>query len=174
MASAIREQRIAYFNGTAFELTSKESVARELELPRPKPQPQPRTVARPRPKVNITPAILITIVVTAFALALVVFGYGKAYEAISEVSSLRSRLTELQEERAQLEGQYNSMVDYRAIEQDAIDRLGMMKPGNGQTIYVNLSGADRGEVLTGSGHSLFTESSDLVREAFSGLAAYFR
>lgn len=173
MASTM-EQRTAYYNGVAFELLSRESAARELSYPAEQPERRPAAQPAARPKTNRLASIVLVTAVVAFVAILVVFAYGRLYQVTSEVDRQKSTLAELQEQKIKLAGQYNNMIDYRAIEADAIGRLGMMKPSSGQTVYVNLAGADRGEVLTGSHESLLEQGASLVEEAFSGLAAYFR
>ena len=104
-------------------------------------------------------------------IVLMLFANVRVYESNTKCSELERKLTALQEERDLLKSRYESMLDLRAIEQDATERLGMTKPFGGQTVYVNLSGTDRGEVLDARSSAL-EDAAQMFREAFAALGAY--
>lgn len=162
--------RVLYNGAAAYDLNIRGNA---VEQPRPSRLPEERP--RRAPAVRTKPASVFLAVATILALACVmavlVFAHGRLYDVTSRVSSQKSELAELEKQRALLEGQYNSMIDYRAIEEEATTRLGMSKPTTGQTVYVNLSGADRAEVLSGRG-GLLSQVGKLVSDAFAGLGEY--
>lgn len=155
-----------YNGAAAYDLYGSSAYKR----PDPLPQERPRTRARQQaPALDLTAVLCI---VMAFgAILLMLFSYVRVYEANTRCSDLEKKLSELQEQRDQLSSRYDSMLDLRAIEVDAIERLGMTKPFGEQTVYVNLSGTDRGEVLDATGSAL-EDAAQIFREAFSALGAY--
>ena len=137
------------------------------------PLPRARAEARRAHQKESAPDIsAVLCIVAAFcALFVMLFSYVRTYETNARYSKLQKELAELQEERNQLLSRYDSMLDLRAIELDATERLGMTKPFGGQTVYVNLSGTDRGEVLDAK-NSVLEDATMMFREAFAALGAY--
>ena len=141
-------------------------------------QPRHRTLPADRPQKraeNGTSAVSVPLTVLGILAAMcilliLVFAHNRLYAVTSEISASRVRPETLQEERDKLAGQYNGMIDYRMIEAEATERLGMTKPNGSQTVYVNLAGADRGEVL--HGESMLGSLSGLMKEGFSNLSVY--
>ncbi len=164
-----------YSNGisngaAAYDLYGDDAaIQRKQEEPLPVKRAAARRARRKEPVLDLTAVLCI---VAAFcALFVMLFSYVRTYEANTRYSLLEKELAELQEERGQLLSRYDSMLDLRAIEQDAIERLGMTKPFGGQTVYVNLSGSDRGEVLDPKNNAL-EDAAMMFREAFAALGAY--
>ena len=100
---------------------------------------------------------------------LLLFSYVQLAVISDQVVSLRSDLTGLKTEEAKLRAQYELAYDLESIEQNLTDSGAMVKPQNGQIIYVDLSEPDsvtyfqQEEEATGvegaveSMHSIFTE-----------------
>ena len=59
-----------------------------------------------------------------------------------QVVDLKSEMTELRSEEAKLRAQYELAYDLESIEADMTTNGTMVKPQNGQTIYVDLSEPD--------------------------------
>lgn len=118
----------------------------------------------------------ITVIGVAMVLGLVLvmvlqlFASQRLYESKSQVAALQTQLDELMEQQGKLRSEYESKIDFAAIEAQAT-RLGMAKPTGTESIYINLSGEDRGEVLTPS-TTMLTALSRLTDDAFTNLAAY--
>lgn len=158
-----------YYNSTAaFEMFQGSAVRSPQRRELPSDRPQRRTSTRAR-TVSV-PLTILGILSAAAVLMILVFAHMRLYAVTSEINAQRSQLETLEQERSKLEGQYNGMIDYRLIEAEATERLGMTKPNGSQTVYVNLAGADRGEVLGGG--SLLGSISGLVSEGFSNLSVY--
>ena len=118
----------------------------------------------------------ITVVGVAVALAVVfvmvlqLFAFERLYESKSRVAALQTQLDELTEQQGKLRSEYESKIDFAAIEAQAT-RLGMAKPTGTESVYINLSGEDRGEVLKSSA-TVLTALARLTDDAFTNLAAY--
>lgn len=171
MAYAATRHNIATNGAAAYDLYGQGGA---LRRPRQDHLPQDRPQARPQTKVHHQSALMTAVEIAAAAvvLLLVLFSQMKLYEVTSEVNVLQNQLSTLKEQQVLLRSQYDSSVDLTAIEEIAVNQLGMSRPVSGQTVYVNLSGTDRGEVLVGSGSGLFAEISRTVRDAFSNLGEY--
>ena len=158
-------------SAVAYDLYRQGNAVRQPQrdrLPQDRPQARPQAKARPQ-------SVLLTVAefaAAAVVLLLVLFSQMKLYEVTSTVNTLQNQLSALQEEQILLRSEYDSAVDLAAIEEIAVNKLGMSRPAGGQTVYVNLSGTDRAEVLTGNGTSVFAGISRTVREAFSNLGEY--
>ena len=167
---AARTRTNGIYNGAAaYDLYGNAARRQDREPSLPEERIVARQARRKEPVLDLPAALCI---VAAFcALFVMLFSYVRTYEANTRYSKLEKQLAELQEERDQLLSQYDSMLDLRAIEQDATERLGMTKPFGGQTVYVNLSGTDRGEVLDAK-HNALEDAALMFREAFAALGAY--
>lgn len=172
MAQAALKENNLYGMNTAYEFygsqTARRLPEREL-LPQEKPQRQTQhRTARPE-------QVIITVLGCMAAICvmlLVLFAHQKLYEATDETTRLKQELSALQEEQVILRSAYDSAVDIAAVERMAVTELGMGRPVSGQTVYVNLSGEDRAEVLQQGSDSIFAELADFVSAAFQKLGAY--
>ena len=168
---AARTYATGIYNGAAaYDLYGNAAVRQRVrENPLPREREDARKARQKEPVLDLS--TVLCIVAAFFALFLMLFSYVHTYETNARCSKLEKELAELQEQRNQLLSQYDSMLDLRAIEQDATERLGMTKPFGGQTVYVNLSGTDRGEVLDAKSSAL-EDATGMFREAFAALGAY--
>lgn len=172
MAQAALKENDLYGMNTAYEFygsqTARRLPEREL-LPEEKPQKQVRRrTARPE-QVFIT---ALGCVAAVCVMLLVLFAHQKLYEATDETTRLQQELSALQEEQVNLRSAYDSAVDIAAVERMAVTELGMGRPVAGQTVYLNLSGEDRAEVLQKANDSIFAEMADFISAAFAKLGAY--
>jgi len=172
MAQAARKENDLYTMNTAYEFygsqTAKRLPEREL-LPEERPQKQVRRrTARPE-QVLIT---ALGCMAAVCVMLLVLFAHQKLYETTYETARLQKELAALQEEQVNLRSAYDSAVDIAAVERMAVTELGMGRPVAGQTVYINLSGEDRAEVLQKENSSIFAELADFVSTAFLKLGAY--
>lgn len=158
-----------YNGAAAYDLYGNTAVRQRSEK---ESLPQERTSARARHKEPALSLSAVFCIVAAFcSLFVILFSYVRTYEANTRYSELMQDLSALQEERDQLLNRYDSMLDLQAIEAVATEQLGMTKPFGGQTVYVNLSGTDRGEVIDAK-VSPIEETVEMFREAFAELGAY--
>lgn len=158
-------------SAVAYDLYRQDSTARQPQQSRlPQDRPRAKAQAKARPQSVLLTAV--ELAAAAVVLLLVLFSQMKLYEVTSSVNVLQNQLAELQEEQILLRSAYDNAVDLAAIEEIAVNKLGMSRPAGGQTVYVNLSGTDRAEVLTKNGSHLFAGVTQTVREAFSNLGEY--
>lgn len=171
MAYAATKRNMGYNGAAAYDLYGQQTAVRRQRqdrLPQDRPQARPQTKARPQSAFLTA----VELAAAAVVLLLVVFSQMKLYEVTSQVNALQTELTALQEQQVLLRSEYDSSVDLAAIEEIAVSQLGMSRPAGGQTVYVNLSGTDRAEVLTQGRSGLFSGVTRLVGEAFSNLGEY--
>ncbi len=172
-----------YYNGAAaYDVYSDRNytnAAREIAQPQPQrrrlPQEQPlhEQRQRVRAKTAVAPFTLLGMVVVACMLVLVIFGYVQLFEASSDVSELESKLSELTQERIQLQARYDAKIDLNAISLRAAE-LGLSEPKESQVVYVNLTGSDRAEIYQEEKTNVIEEIVSAVEERISGLIAYLR
>jgi cell division protein FtsL len=87
---------------------------------------------------------------TAMALMFfIVYSYMRLTELSTEAKALSSEIAGLKKEESALVLEKNGMIDLKEIERIATDQLGMVKPSRAQIIYIDLSGEDHAEVLSG-------------------------
>ena len=127
------------------------SAARELRReevlqPRPMVRPRERTVARPRVQVReagkISPFAVVGFLAIGVFAVLLVFSYVQLTVISEQVVGLKSDMTTLQTEEAKLRAQYELAYDLGTIEETMTAEGTMVKPQNGQIVYVDLSEPD--------------------------------
>lgn len=142
--------------------------------PRRRPQPQPRRRPAIRPSIQVRPqsAVAPFTVVGLFAVLvcawLLVASYAQLAVANNDIVELRGQLSDLQDESRTLQAKYELVYDLEAIERQLLSDGTMVRPGAGQTVYLDLSGGDSVVYCEGAGEGL----SGLVQRAerfFTGL-----
>lgn len=158
-------------NGAAaFDLYGYTSAAPKMPPVRtPETQQHARPQAQPRRSGAVMNALFLLAALTG--MILIIFSNARLNEAGNAVIALETRLAQLQEEQMRLQSEYEKSVDLATIEAIATTELGMSRPVSGQTVYINLSGEDRGEVLTAR-QGLFGRAARFTSEAFSSLGEY--
>ena len=157
-------------NGSAAYDYRRSSAARPLSAERELPQDRPAAERRVRAKMAVSPFAALGIVAVACVMVLVIFGYVQIYEESSRIGQMQTQLSDLQAEQVELRSKYEGLIDFRVIE-DSAARMGMSKPTGSQTVYLNLSGGDRAEVVEGSG-TVLASFTRMAKSAFDNLAAY--
>ena len=177
MATAVKRRKYSKYDAIPFPMYDG-SAARQLEQeevlrPRPLVRPRERAVVRPKVRVReegiVSPFAVVGFLAVLVFAVLLLFSYVQLAVISDQVVSLRSDLTGLKTEEAKLRAQYELAYDLESIEQNLTDSGAMVKPQNGQIIYVDLSEPDsvtyfqQEEEATGvegaveSMHSIFTE-----------------
>lgn len=153
---------------------SRGSAAPDIRRPSrlPEEQRRPERRVRVRQKTAVAPFAVFGMLAAACMLILVVFGYVQLYEATSNTAGLQSQLDELNASNQTLQSRYEGSIDLAAIEEKATAQLGMTKPASGQTVYLNLSGSDRAEILTRQKNNPVTEVVEAVKSTVSSLVSY--
>ena len=106
-------------------------------------------------------------------LVLVIFGYVQLFEATSKVARLETQLENLQQTQAVLESKYEGRINLQDIEAKA-GALGLKLPTAEQTVYLDLSGADRAEIYHEQKTSVLGEIIAAMEQSISELIAYLR
>ena len=113
---------------------------------RPQPRPRRRPAIRPDIQVRTQDAVAPFTVVGLFAVLvcamLLVVNSARLATTNYEIVTLRSTLSDLQDENRNLQTKYELAYDLEAIEKQFLSDGTMVKPGAGQTIYLDLSGGD--------------------------------
>ncbi|OUN23179.1 hypothetical protein B5G34_04090 [Flavonifractor sp. An82] len=183
MATAVKRRRYSKYDTIPFNVYDG-SAARQLQQeevlqPRPLVRPRERAVVRPKVRVReagaVSPfAVVGFLAVAAFAV-LLLFSYVQLAEISEQVVSLRSDLTSLKTEEAKLRAQYELAYDLDTIESTLTADNSMVKPQNGQVIYVDLSEPDTvtyfEEENTAAGLEGAVEG---VRSIITEIVEYFR
>jgi len=118
----------------------------EVEQPRPLVRPRKQTVTRPRIRVREAGSVSVfaaagSLAIGAFAV-LLLFSYVQLHSISEQVVSLRTEMSELQTEEAILRARYEQVYDLSDIEDTMLSTGQMVKPQNGQIIYIDLSEPD--------------------------------
>lgn len=161
------------------------SAARQLEqgaeVLQPRPQVRPRERAAVRPRVQVREAGKVSVfAVTGFLAVgllavLLMFSYVKLTAISDQVVDLRSELTTLRSEEAKLRAQYELAYDLSSIEEQAVASGNMVKPQNGQVIYVDLSEPDSVEFFGQEEKSAgFAGAVDSFKSICSEVVEYFK
>ncbi|MGO5115312.1 hypothetical protein ACTQ33_09815 [Candidatus Avoscillospira sp. LCP25S3_F1] len=146
--------------------------AYETALPKRKPTQLPEERQAPgrvrqkvvRARLPVMPGVVLGFLAISVMVALVIFTQADLYEATSQASALTTQLAEVAHDNEMLQTEYESKIDMDAIEKRAME-LGMVQPSANQTVYLDLTGTDRGEVLqqdSGSDTSFFQKLVDGV------------
>lgn len=180
---AKRRRRYAYGNvpgSNAYE----GSAARRLERapaaqPRPQVRPRERAVARPRVRVREAGRVSVFAVAGFLAVAvctvLLMWSYVELAQISNQVVEVKSDITALKSDEAKLRAQYELAYDLSDIEQTMTADGSMIRPGESQICYVDLSSPDCVELFDQetpvSGVLGMVES---VKEIFGEVVEYFR
>lgn len=133
-----------------------------VRRPEPQRRPQPRPRRRPavRPNIQVRPqgavapfTVVGLFAVLACALMLVV-SCAQLAQANHDIVKLRSTLEGLQDENRTLQAKYELVYDLEAIEKQFLSDGTMVRPGAGQTVYLDLSGGDSVTYYDGAGNGL--------------------
>ena len=172
---AARDNVYQLYNGSAaYDLNRYVggSTAPEIQSPGlPEERQAPRRRQRVKVKAAVAPTAVVGLMVVACMLILVVFGYVRLYEATEQVSKLETELSSLMQQQVILESLYESGIDLDYIEQRA-GELGFAVPTKEQTVYLNLSGADKAEIYSTEHNNFLQRVLQAIRTSASGLVEY--
>ena len=140
----------------------REPVRQGNTVRRPEPRRQVRPRRRPavRPNIEVRPqgAVAPFAVVGLFAVLactlLLVISSAQLASTNKDIVKLRDELASLQEESRMLQTKYELVYDLEAIEKQFLSDGTMIKPGAGQTVYLDLSAGDNVIYYDGAGEGL--------------------
>ncbi len=140
------------------ERGSAAPVRRPVQPRRPQIRPRRRPAVRPNIQVRSQTAVAPFAVVGLFSVLacafLLVLNCARLAVANNDIVELRSTLAELQDENRTLQAKYELMYDLEAIEKQFLSDGTMVRPGAGQTVYLDLSEGDSVVYYDGAGEGL--------------------
>jgi hypothetical protein len=146
------------------------TVRRPEPARRPQPRPRRRPAARPNIEVRtqsaVAPFTVVGLFVVLACMLLLVVNSARLAVANNDIVELRSQLAGLQDESRTLQAKYELVFDLEAIEKQFVSDGTMVRPGAGQTVYLDLSGGDNVVYYDGAGEGL----SGLIQRAEQFLA----
>ena len=160
-------------NGAAAYDLYRGNAAPEIQrpgLPQEKRQPVRRVRVKAKPVVS--PFGIFGMMAAACMLVLVIFGYVQLYEATSVAGDLSDQLAALTAENQTLQSEYEGKIDLAAIEERATTELGMTQPSAGQTVYLNLSGSDRAELIQEESKGALASVVEAIKTSVENLVSY--
>lgn len=122
------------------------TVRRPEPVRRPQPRPRRRPAVRPdievRPQSAVAPFTVVGLFVVLACTLLLVVSSARLAVANNDIVELRGQLADLQDEGRTLQAKYELVFDLEAIEKQFVSDGTMVRPGAGQTVYLDLSGGD--------------------------------
>ena len=167
---AAKDPRQYQTNGAAAYDAYRQTLPQQL--PEEVRSPARRPKVKVKAKTTIAPFALIGSVAVILLLAMVIHGYVQLYEVTSRVGDLNDQYTVVERENNKLRSAYESQIDLGLIEIKA-KQLGMKQPSSSQTVYVNVSGVDRAEILQTPHQNLLVDTWNAIKESFTGILEYF-
>ena len=162
------------FEQDSYRSSSRRSnaVPSRRSEPRRRPQETPRRRPAPRPSIQVrtqgavAPFTIVGLFLVLVCAWLLVASSAQLAVANNDIVELRSTLADLQDENRNLQAKYELMYDLESIEKQFLSDGTMIRPGAGQTVYLDLSGGDRVVYYDGAGEGL----SGLIQKAERFLA----
>ena len=186
MASRHRSSRPSYntygsvayapaYDGSAVRAPGREETLQPQ--PRVRPRERERTLTRTRVQVReageVSPFAVIGFLAVGVFAALLLWSYAQYVVASDQLVTMRSELSQLQEENVLLSAQYEKVFDMERIQAAVGDT--MVRPTSGQIVYLDLSEPDnvvlRGQEETAQGPMGLLKG---LEDIFGDLFAYFR
>jgi hypothetical protein len=136
-------------------------------------QPRVRTQPAVRPRQRVSPLVLGSVVLLAAMVVGLLLGYVQLTKISTSVSSMKSELSELEDEHVALLTKYEQTYDLATVKETA-EAAGMSKPSSGQIEYVDLGGPDAAVVYRADGQSAAQGLLDSVKQGLAAAVEYFR
>lgn len=111
-------------------------------LVRPRRRPAVRPSIQVRPQGAVAPFAVVGLFAVLACTLLLVMSSARLASANRDIVKLRDELSSLQEESRMLQTKYELAYDLEAIEKQLLSDGTMIKPGAGQTVYLDLSAGD--------------------------------
>lgn len=172
----------ATYGNAAYDLDRAAVYGEESPLTRQRPLVRPREEVRVRPRVRTREAGKVSLFAVVGFLAaglfciLAVLGNVELMRTSAEVSSLKNELSALQAEEKQLRTKYELAFDLTTVEKNVTSNGSMVKPQEGQILYLDLSEPDSVVVFEKQAEPLQGVEGALagIREIFDNVVEYFR
>ena len=150
------------------------NVVREREyqqLPQEPQQQREVRVVKAHSQVPVTS--IMGFVAAAALLMLVIFSYVRLYEISSANDELRTDLTRIEAENAEMMNHYTGIIDLNAVELIATSQLGMHRPVQDQIVYVDLGNTDKAVIIDSQGENVVSSAANAVVDTFRYILEYF-
>ena len=179
MAQKYDRRRYGYTDGSlAYDL---DALAREralddagrMEQPHREPTPQPKRQPVARPVAKPSPLVLACAVLLTGLVVLLLMGYVRLTQVNTDISEMKSEISQLEERQVALLTQYEKTFDLATVKRVA-EEAGMKKPTAGQVEYVELGGGSKAEVYQAESDSLLSRLTHSVKNGVGALVEYFR
>ncbi|MBD5134165.1 MAG: hypothetical protein HDT38_06825 [Clostridiales bacterium] len=125
---------------------------------RPVPRPRRRPAVRPsievRPQGAVAPFTVVGLFAVLACALMLVISCAQLAKTNHDIVKMRSTLADLQDENRTLQAKYELVYDLEAIEKQFLSDGTMVRPGAGQTVYLDLSGGDSVVYYDGAGEGL--------------------
>ena len=163
------------YDGSAVRAPGREDTLRPK--PKVRPRERERTLTRTRVQVReageVSPFAVIGFLAVGIFAALVLWSYSQYIVTSDQLVTMRSELSDLQEENVRLSAQYEKVFDMERIQAAVGDT--MVRPTNDQIVYLDLSEPDS-VVLYGQEETSQVPQGllDGLKELFGDLFAYFQ
>lgn len=143
--------------------------------PAPRPQPRRKTAARPkhRARIRVSALVVLGFAATAVMLVALLTSYAQLTAISLDVVSMRTELSELEDENVQLLGRYERTFDLSTIK-EAAESAGMAKPSASQIYYVDLSSPDSVVLYKRAETNILGKALAVVGNDFFTLVEYFK
>lgn len=139
----------------------------------PEVQPVQRRQSAARAAVRPSPVLLLgTVLVVGMVIALMLC-YVKLTGISDNVSSIKRKISALEEEHVALLTAYERTFDLATVKA-AAEAAGMSKPSSGQIQYIDLSGADSVEVYAAGGAAALNGFTEKAESLWAYVLEYFR
>lgn len=180
MAEMNRRPHTSVYGNLAYDL---DAIVRERQLEEagamPERRQQPRQEIRTRTRTNAQakarPSHLL-LGGAALLCAMVVvlmLGFAQLTRVSASVSSIKSQITDLEEEHVSLLTRYEKTFDLATIKEVA-ENAGMSKPTSGQIEYIDLSGGDTAVVYRSEGGNALHGVLSQVEAGVSSVWEFFQ
>ena len=168
------EGNLAYDFGYE-EKRARRTEYRAEERPRTaqRQEPRVRTTVRTRPRQRVSPAALAGFAALAALVLMLVMSYARLTAISSDVVSMKSELTALQDEHVTLLTRYEQTFDLSAIK-EAAEETGMAKPSASQIFYVDLSEPDSVVVYQQDGGNILSRVFTSLGHGMCSVVEYFK
>lgn len=121
---------------------------------RPRKRPAVRPEIQVRPQGAVSPFAVVGLFAVLACTFLFVVSCARLAVANNDIVDLRAQLADLQDENRTLQAKYELVFDLEAIEKQFLSDGTMVKPGPGQTVYLDLSSGDSVMYYDGAGEGL--------------------
>ena len=171
----------ATYGSVAYDLGRVQTEFEIPAQPAPRKKEKARTVAQPRQKARqkaqektgISVFSVVGFALIAVMMVFVVLANVRLTEISYSVSETRNRITKLENEREQLEAQYETAFNLTELRAYAVENLGMTETVSSETIVLGGVRQDKAEILDNS----LTEEKGIVSTAstfLTSLLEYFK